>query len=472
MIASAASRLSDPRIILGLCIGTFCLLATRMLTSGSELQAYMLLGLAAAPFLLYAALLRPLIFPFGIYVLLVPLDNILGVSSGQSTTITKLLGIAAGVFFLLLAVRRKHLAVRGSSVALLAIFVGWMVLSVVWALDVDEAFQAIPTYAGLILLYISLAFIQVSRAEFRFVLLLIVMGGIGAAFYGANMFYHDPSLAAGDPTTTRLIVQSGTQSIDPNHFANALLLPAAIVMMWTLRAGRLVQKLLGMAALTLLTVAIFLSGSREALGGLLIIVVYFLWRSRYRAQVAAAAVVVGCLAASVQTSIWTRFALLFSGDGGSGRTSIWSVGLEAAKHRWFQGYGIGNFPTAYDLYYIGVHQLQPYGWNSPAHNIVLHYVVELGVVGFAIVVAFFYCEFRSMRHIKRDSDLYDYRLVMEASLLAIVFVGLTIDLFTYKYAWLVFSMIVMLRNALPDDQTSADILSTSSAIMPARPARF
>ena len=468
MIASATQSIV-PRALLVAFVGSFCLLAVWLLKSGDVTKALVLVGLVAVPYVLYASLLRPLIFPFGLYVLLVPFDNLLGNTS--SGTLTKLLGIMAGVFVILLAVRRKTATFGGTSVILLAALSAWMMFSIVWALDQDVALQILPTYAGLFLLYVALSMLRVSPVEYKLVLFLVVASGLAAAIYGTNAFYHDPSLAASDPSTTRLVVQSGTQSIDPNHFANALLFPMAILIMWTLRASRIFAKLAGLAALTLMTVALLLSGSREALGGLIVIVSYFIWRSRYRVQVTAAAAVVLSLTFTVQTSIWTRLGMIFS-DGGSGRTSIWSVGLEAAKHRWFQGYGIGNFPTAYDMYYIGVHQLQPYGWNSPAHNIVLHYIVELGIVGLGMLVAFFYYEFRSLRGIKKDSDLYDYRLAMEASLLAIAFVALTIDLFTYKYAWLVFSMIVLLRNVLPDDQTSADILSTSSAIIPARPARL
>lgn len=469
MILAGTAQTIVPRALLAAFIVCFCALAVWLLKSGDTTRAMMLVGLAAVPYVLYASLLRPLIFPFGLYVLLVPFDNLLGNTS--SGTLTKLLGIMAGIFFILLAVRRRTTSFSGTSSVLLAALIAWMMFSIVWALDQQVALQILPTYAGLFLLYVALSMLRVSLSEYKLVLFLVVVGGFAAALYGTNAFYHDPTLAAGDPTTTRLVVQSGTQSIDPNHFANALLLPVAILIMWTLRTSRLVSKLAGMGGVTLMTVALLLSGSREALGGLVVIVAYFIWRSRHRAQITVATAVVLSLTLTVQTSIWSRLSMIFS-DGGSGRTSIWSVGLEAAKHRWFQGYGIGNFPTAYDMYYIGVHQLQPYGWSSPAHNIVLHYVVELGIVGLAIIVAFFYCEFRSLRGIPKNSEMYDYRLVMEASLLAIAFVALTIDLFTYKYAWLVFSMIVMLRNAVPDGQASDDILSTSPAMMPARPARL
>ena len=157
--------------------------------------------------------------------------------------------------------------------------------------------------------------------------------------------------------------------------------------------------------------------------------------------------------------------------GGSGRTSIWAVALEAAKHRLLQGYGIGNFPNAYDIFYLRVRQPYPFGWESPAHNLVMHYLVELGVVGLALIAGFFVAQFLSLRVIERSSAFYDYRVALEAALLAIAAVSLTIDLFTYKYAWLVFAMAALLRNAALGAQASAPILAASSSIMRARSSR-
>ncbi len=126
---------------------------------------------------------------------------------------------------------------------------------------------------------------------------------------------------------------------------------------------------------------------------------------------------------TVQTSVFLRFSSALD-TGGSGRTSIWAVALEAAKHRILQGYGLGNFTQAFNLYYLKIHQPYPFGWDSPAHNLVLHYLVELGVIGLALIGAFIAIQFLGLRAIDRNNELYDYRIVMEASLVAIVVVSL------------------------------------------------
>jgi O-antigen ligase len=231
-----------------------------------------------------------------------------------------------------------------------------------------------------------------------------------------------------------------------------------------------VPKVAGIAGLAIFTDAILLSGSREALSATLLIMLYFLIRSRHRLQLGIAVAVLLTFVLSVQTSIWTRFSTLLE-TGGSGRTSIWAVAVQAAKQRPIQGYGIGNFQEAYDLYYIGVHQTYPFGWNSPAHNLVLHYQVELGFVGLLLIALFFWSAFRSLRFIDAKSELYDERIAMEGALIAIAFVSLTIDLFTYKYAWLVLFLIAFLRNAAPAAQPSAVTRAANSPITAALSAR-
>jgi O-antigen ligase len=123
------------------------------------------------------------------------------------------------------------------------------------------------------------------------------------------------------------------------------------------------------------------------------------------------------------------------------------------------------------MFYLGVHQPYPFGWDSPAHNLVMHYLIELGAVGLVLIAGFFVAQFVSLRVIDASSDLYDYRIALEAALLAIAAVSLTIDLFTYKYAWLVFAAVALLRNAAVGVQGRAPILSTSSSMMCERSAR-
>lgn len=451
-MAISTARQTATRSVLAALICAFCVLAVWLLISGSEVKAALVPVLLFAPFALYLAFERPLIFPFGLYVLLVPFDNLL--AAGSLGTITKLLGIVSGACLLLWLARRRNAIYTGKSVPILIALLGWMVLSVLWALDQRAAMQILPTYGGLMLLYAALSVVPISMRQFCVLLVAIAAGGTAAAAYGAHEFFTNPTLAGENPSLVRLVVQAGSSFIDPNHFSNALLFPFAIVLMFALRTRSFFLKIAAVAGLAVFTVAIVFSGSREGVTGVALLAAYYLFRSRHRLQVVVATLCLTVVAASMQAAIWQRFGSVFN-TGGSGRTSIWAVAIEALKHRLLQGYGIGNFSQAYDMYYLSVHQPYPFGFSSPAHNLVMHYTVELGLVGFALVCWFVGYEFVSLRRISPGSDLFDYRIMLEGTLIAIAGVSLTIDLFTYKYAWLVFSAVALLRNVAATRQAVA-----------------
>lgn len=441
--------------------------AALFLINGMNVLTAAAIAALIAPIALYVALRWPLESLFGLYVMLVPFDNLL--NTGSLGTLTKLLGIVAGAFLALWVARRNLIAFSSLPLRILAALVLWMLATTLWAIDQKAAVAMMTTFGGLVLLYAVLSMIPISPRQYKLLLLLIVVGGLCAAAYGANTFYHDPTFSQESLATRRLIIHVGQYDIDPNHFSDALIFPAAILGMWCLRTRSLLVRVAAIPGLGLLTIAILLSGSREGLTALLLIAAYYFWRSRYRLKLAMALAGVGLLAATVQTSVFLRFASALE-TGGSGRTSIWAVALEAAKHHPLQGYGIGNFTQAFNLFYLTTHQPYPYGWDSPAHNLVLHYLVETGLIGLALIAAFFWAQFRSLRGIGRDSEFYDYRIVMEATLIATVSVSMAIDLFQYKYAWLTFAMVALLRNAALGCQERAAIRPTSSAMMSERSA--
>lgn len=389
----------------------------------------------------YLTFARPLIFPYGLYILLIPFDNILGIGDAN-VTVTRLLGIFAGVAVLAWCFR-KGIAVRPSwtLVALLVLYL-WMGMTAFWASDQHAAVQYLREYAGLFLLFTALAVVPLNFKDFKVLLALSVIGGIAAAAYGIYTFYHNPALASQTLENQRLFASAtGPPALDPNAFADALLLPAAALMMFVLREARMSMKLLYGAGLALIAAAMLLSGSREAAVALVIMTLYFAVRSRYKVELSFVIAGFIVLCVSVPSALWVRFAL------GTQRTSIWAVAGDAFSHNWLHGYGIGSFVDAYNAYYLRVEQVYPNGWSSAPHNLVAHYAVELGIIGIVLIAAFFYSSIRDLRAIGRESPMYDYRVLVEAALIGLIVVAMFIDLFTYKYAWLTLALAAQLRSA-------------------------
>jgi O-antigen ligase len=443
-------------------------LAGLLLRSGDLTREMELIAVLAAPFALYLAVTRPLIFPFCIYVVLVPFDNLLSI--GSFGTLTKLLGLIAGAFLALTLFRQSRTAALSRASIMLFTLFAWMVLTVTWALDQQTAVNALIPYATIFAFYIVTASVRPTPVELKIILTTVVLGGLAAAAYGTDLMIHNPALAAAADTHRLVLRNADSTDIDPNHFANSMLSPAALVAMWGLRSRNVLLKVAAFLGVAALTIAIVESGSREALIALGLVFLYLAVRSRYRLQVLVVAAAMVPLVFWMPSTIWTRFSTLAS-SGGSGREAIWSVGLEALKHRPLEGYGIGNFPNAYNLFYLGIHQTYPYGFGSPAHNIVLHYGVELGVIGLAMVAGFFILQWRMMAAVTASSPWRDYAIALEASLVGIGFVSFAIDLFTYKYAWLVFSAIALLSNLARADQRSEETRAATLVMTPVRSSR-
>lgn len=430
------------KLLATLAIVAVMLVCAYAVRSGSS--AMMILAFAALiPVAALIAVTRPLIFPYGLYVLLVPFDNLLG--AGSFGTLTKLLGILTTICLAVWCVRTRSFIAPGKAALPLALLMGWIALSTFWAIDQGAAFAIVPTYAGLIAMFLLLAATPLNLKTYRLLIGAVMISGVFSAAYGANAFFHDPSLREQALAVRRLVLHAGDIIIDPNHFADAMLFPAAALIVTGLRTRLLTGKLLCAAGTALIAGAIALSGSREGMAGLALILVYLLFRSRKRKQIA----LIGALALGAtfftQTSIWVRFSSVFA-SGGSGRQAIWGVGWAAFKHAWLAGYGIGNFPIVYDRYYLQVYQSYTNGFSSPAHNIVMHYLVETGIVGMFLVGWFLWEQLRSLRFIGRDHPLYDDRIMLEAAMVAILFVALSIDLFHYKYTWLLFAAVAQLRS--------------------------
>jgi len=422
-----------------------CVLAvllTPLLISGSQTKAVFALAILAAPLAIILALTRPMLFPYGLYAFLIPFDNLLTLSTFG--TATRLLGLLAGVALMIWAVRRRHAIAPPASLMLWAALLAWMALTLIWTPDFANGIRVFGTMVQIVLLYAVISITPIEVRDVRTLIWMIAAGGFAAAIFGFYVFHHQtPVQQELQQELGRLQIQIGESSIDVNHFSNALLLPIAALLVAILNARRFLAKFVCFVALATMIGAIYVSASREALIATGVMIAYLAIVSRKRLQLVVALAMAGFLSL-LNPAVWQRFAEA-SATGGAGRTSIWAVGIAALKHHWLLGSGVGSFSNAYDEAYIGVFQHYPVGWSRNPHNLLLHSSVELGILGFALTIAVWLVQFRMLRIIQKDSALYDLRLVATAALIGLALCAMFIDLFTYKYVWLLFALIAQLR---------------------------
>ena len=137
--------------------------------------------------MIYVAIVTPLIFPFALYVLAIPLDNILDL--GAFGTLTKLLAIVSGAAILLFLARTRKTIPPPRALFAWAALYAWAAASAFWATDQRSLFTALATSIELLVLYGAISVLPSNRAALRWVSMATIVGALLAATYGAYLFH-------------------------------------------------------------------------------------------------------------------------------------------------------------------------------------------------------------------------------------------------------------------------------------------
>jgi O-antigen ligase len=386
----------------------------------------LLIAIGLAPFAIYFTLKRPLIFPFGLYVLMVPIDGVLG----TTTTLTRIVALVTGVALLFNMVVTRRVLAPPKSWSAWALFVLLACLTTLWTIDADRTLFNITMLLQLFLFYTVVAVYPAERNDVRLLGAFVVASGTLISTWALAQYaqgVHTPE--------DRLSVSLNNVLIDPNHVAASLLLPIALAVGTLLETRDIRLRFLSAITTAIMVIAFFLTGSRGGLIALAIMLLYIAWRTRYRFQVLFLMAVAG-LASLLQPTVWARFADKGL-QGGSGRTFIWDTAKLALKDHWLIGAGYGAFPTAYNHELFATYQPIFQGWSRPAHNAFLSAAVEVGILGGALHL---YAWWRTWSDSRGN-------VVIEASIVGLAVASFFLDVLIIKYIWLAFSMVVLVKNA-------------------------
>jgi O-antigen ligase len=327
-----------------------------------------------------------------------------------------------------------------------SLYVVWCAATIMWAIDPKTAASGAATIAQLLLLYTIISMAPLTRNDLRTVIGAAIAGGVVAGLYGAWTFHNQLGweLSQLQEQVVRLQLSNGTNSVDPNHFADSLLFPLIAAVVFALRDRALWRKLLFSLAAGSMLAGIYFAGSRESLLAFAIAVVYVLVMvPRFRAQ--GLVLVGGALAmgAALPTT-WQRFGDVLA-NGGTGRFAIWRTGLDALPSYWMGGAGIRNFSNAYDQVYPRIYMQYEAGWHRAPHDLLLQTLIELGIVGVAVLGVALAAQFSMLGPVEGDLELSDYRVMMQAAMIALMFAALFIDMMMYKYLWFLFATMSQLH---------------------------
>jgi len=435
--------------VIGLCLvavlGIIACLASVVL-SGTKTGAVLSLMVTAGPVLLYAAIVAPILFPFSLYATVTPFDTLLTVPGSPFGTVTKMLGIATAAAMLFYMIRTKTGVQPPWAAILWLIFYLWVTSTLWWAIDTTPSFPLLSISWSLLGLFLVTSMFRVNGSTLRTAARAVLIGGVVAALYGVYFFHSGGNLAH---TGGRLWIQSDDAQINPDHFANSLLLPASLALVGALWSTRTRSRVLYIGMLLLILIAVALTGARSAMLGFGAISLFLLIKDRHRFQLGAVLGAGGLLGvAAAGPFLISRFSTALS-TGGAGRLSIWNTGWAAFKQYWLFGAGFGNFPLAYDKFYLLVFTAIDPHFDRASHNMLLRAGVETGIIGLAMLIIAWVQTFRMLSPIPEGDYRYPLRLAVQGAIIGLFVSGMFADIMITKYVWLAFMLAVMTYNAAP-----------------------
>ncbi len=321
----------------------------------------------------------------GVFVCLVPFDDVLALQSGASgLTLTSLIGLVA-LFVLFgssLALGRLRLPMS-AAIAWFA-FLAWEACTVLWSVDREVAIRRLPTMLSLFVFYLVITCCQFSEKELSRVARFAIFGGCVAAVitlieFRSGIFYHNMNMRAS--------LVFGDRQIEPNVFAASLQLPLSLVIGEFLGSKSLRGKLLLSFCALLIASGIFVTTSRGALVAIAVMVLFFVRKIGISWRALAAPALLGGALLLAPGFLFNRLEQAET-SGGAGRLYIWQTGIAALKDYFLAGAGLDNFSVIYNDY--AAHAVHFAGLNRPPHNIFLQIAVESGIIGlllFAVVIA-------------------------------------------------------------------------------------
>jgi hypothetical protein len=409
--------------------------------TGSPAHGIQVAVLALVPVGLYLAITRPLLFPYGLFLLIVPFDPLFTFSGGPGTTVTRYLSFAVeGSLLLRMILIRQAFTPPRSWYAWAAVLL-IMIASTVWSIDTTQTLTSLTIMLQLFVMYTLFAIYPVTRADLTLVARLIGICGTLAALYGLGAY------ASGTQrlNATRLSIGNANMHLDPNHYAAYFFIPCAILVAWLLYERKISRRIAISLALAAIVLNVLFTGSRGGLVSVGIVLVYSGIRARRYVMTAIVSLAALGLSFTIP-GVWQRFTDPSQSEG-SGRFELWLVGLAALKHYWLLGSGFGTFEFAYDQYFLNAYQREFEGWTRPAHDLLVQSSVELGIFGAAVVIFAWFSSFAQNTAIRYGDALFPMRVAAEAAILGLFVEALTLDMLWYKYLWVALTFSLLVANA-------------------------
>jgi len=284
------------------------------------------------------------------------------------------------------SVQRALLRMHRNTFALLFATLVWVTLSVAWAHDEGAAWQSLASWytAGLVLIVVATTVWNERLARMAFWAVLV--GGALSVVAGLVVHTAPPTdtVSGGAAAASLTPSRFGGASGDPNLLAAGLVPAMAVAAALALTAR---SRLWALALVVPVMLGFAATGSRGGLVALLVAVVVGLVVARGGRRKMLGAIAVGVVVAAVgfaaNPALLHRVASF--GSGGTGRSTLWTVGGRMWAAHPLAGVGIANYLSQAPGYvqrpglltFVSFISAQP----KVAHNTYLQLLAETGLIG-------------------------------------------------------------------------------------------
>jgi len=277
--------------------------------------------------------------------------------------------------------------VKVQKTTMVSVLLGCFAVCILYAGTTSYAFPTAALSMCLFLILMAVFFVAKDAVDTEekldFVLWVLISMGALIALYAVYQYIVGVEMDAAwvDANSFDITTRAYATFTNPNVLGEYLILTGSLAagMMWKMRNW--VGKLYYTACFGLVCLGLVATGSRGAMLGLMFSAGLFVLLSEKR-LIPLGIVILMMMPFILPASLWARLAssITMSDSSSLYRMSIYSASFDIIEHYWQTGIGIGAFNQIYPLFSLEAAN----AYHS--HNLFLQEFIELGIVGFSILV--------------------------------------------------------------------------------------
>ena len=277
--------------------------------------------------------------------------------------------------------------VKAQKTTMVSVLLGCFAVCILYAGTTSFAFPTAALSMCLFLILMAVFFVAKDAVDTEekldFVLWVLISMGALIALYAVYQYIVGVEMDAAwvDANSFDITTRAYATFTNPNVLGEYLILVGSLAagMMWKMRNW--VGKLYYTACFGLVCLGLVATGSRGAMLGLMFSAGLFVLLSEKR-LIPLGIVLLLMMPFILPASLWARLAssITMSDSSSLYRMSIYSASFDMIEHYWQTGIGIGAFNEVYPLF---AHEAAN-AYHS--HNLFLQEFIELGIVGFSILI--------------------------------------------------------------------------------------